>query len=207
MMVREMAAVITAAMVMVTAAVVMPTTTLMAMMARRGVGNVAVAFLPSCLKFGRAFGANPPVGIGPWQMPPSRACGLFRLRGPQPHIPPTPSVGVGGGGLMKGTPRNSSSSVIGAMVRWCMVIVYLHRALLLHPSPFQVVLVGVCHTRVVVRLIVTTTSGVRRQVRRSRSQTGHGRVPSHAHDSVRVAVTIPMTDVMTTIDGDVGTAG
>ncbi len=71
-----------------------------------GVRIVVVAILPSYLLFGWAFGTNPPVGIGPWQMPPSRVCGLFRLRGPQPHIPPTPPVRVGGGGLMKGTPRN-----------------------------------------------------------------------------------------------------
>ncbi len=120
MMVEKTAAVITAATVMMEATVVMPTTMLMAMLAttrRGGVGFVDVAILPSCLNFGWAFGTNPPVGIGPRQMPPSRACGLFRLRGPPPHIPPTPSVGVGGGGLMKGTPRNISFCVVGSFAR------------------------------------------------------------------------------------------
>jgi hypothetical protein len=111
-----------AAMAMVTEALVMARTMVTAVMrtlvtTRRGAVKFVAVILPSCLLliFGRAFGTNPTVGIGPWQMPASRACGLIRMRGAAPHIPPTPSVGVGGGGLMKGTPRNIRLFVVGVL--------------------------------------------------------------------------------------------
>ncbi len=84
-----------------------------------------------------------------------------------------------------------------------MVIVAPRCALLQPPGSVHVVLVGVSHTRVVVQMIVTTTSGAGRQGRRSWSKLGHSHVPSHTPNSVRVQVTMPVADVMTTIDSDV----
>ncbi len=172
-----------------------------------GVVLVIVALLPSCLMFGRAIGSNPPVGIGPRQLPPCRACGHLRLRGPQPHIPPTPSVRVGGGGLMKGTPRNILFMLgVGILVGWRSVIHHLRMspcALLQPPAITAVVLVAVTHTLVVVPMSVTTTIRVRRQGRRFRSNLSRSRVPSNAPNTVRVEVTMPMADEIMMDDGDV----